>query len=194
MHDVFTIAGQTFRGTVKGQLSLLFLVGIVVLGVVLVQSGPDDPRAVAAKCRTVGLQITLWTSLLLVVIAGSAELPREVHSGTIYFLLTKPVVRRDIVFGKLAGLIAVAYSYVLLQTIVSIVVIWIRGVDPNWAFFLETLLITGRVTILAASVVMFSTALGEFPTIFFCAVYLMMGILMSLLDTLITCGPFGWPI
>lgn len=83
-----------------------------------------------------------------------------------------------------------AHSYILLQTVVSILAMAIRGIGPDWGFFLGSLLVTAQVTIVAASVVMFSTILAEFPTISFSAMYLLMGILMSLLDALITCAPF----
>lgn len=191
VRDVFTIAQNMWSDILGGWLSLLLLVGILALIFVLTQSGPAEMHTVLIRCRDIGLKLTMWSITLLVVILGSTELPREVYNETIFFLLTKPIMRYHIILGKLAGLLVVAHSYIIFQTVVSVLVMAIRGLGPDWGFILETLLIGARVTILASSVIMFSTVLPEFPTIFFSAAYLVMGFLVNLLDTLIVCGPFG---
>ncbi len=195
MRDALTIARRMFRDAMGGWVSLLFVVGIVALCVVLLRSSPHELHDLVVRNREIGLQVTLWTTVLLVVIVGSTALPREIETGTIFFLLTKPISRFHVILGKLAGLLGVTYSFILLQTIISVAVAVIRaGVAPDWNFVLGTMLLTGRVTILASAAIMFSSVLSEFPTIFFSAAYLAVGTMICLVDTLIMYGSFDWEI
>ncbi|OGV61522.1 MAG: hypothetical protein A3K19_07230 [Lentisphaerae bacterium RIFOXYB12_FULL_65_16] len=194
LRDIYTIAECMVRKLVQGWLLFLIAVGVGALLVVSFQTGPEDIKEVLTKCRENGILVTTWTSLLLVIIAGSMELPREVQSETILFLLAKPILRRDIVLGKLAGLLVVGFAFVLLQTVVSVTVIGIRGLGPDWRFTVQTVLILARVSILASAVILFSTSLPEFQTIFLSAMYLGLGCIMYLLDALLVSGYLHWSV
>jgi hypothetical protein len=191
VRDAFTIGRYVVYKVLGGWLLALLVLGMVSLLLALFQSGPEELDELLRTCRRHGLTVTYVFSMLAVLIAGSTELPRELQTGTILLLMAKPLRREHIVVGKTLGIMGVGAVCVLLQTAVGSVILLVRGLPPDPAYGHDVFAILAKVTIMAAAVVMFSTAVAEIPTLFLASLYWVTAEMAHILDQLLRLEGLG---
>jgi len=189
VRDILTIASCMLNKLFHGWLLALLLLGCLVQAVFLFQSGPEELLVILRESQQWSLAVAFYSTVLLIVVAGSIELPREVQTGTVLFILAKPVTRYHIVLGKISGLFFVGAAVIILQALFAVVILWIRGLPPSFAMLGQLLFILGRIGMLAAAVVLFSTAMPELSTIMFSSMYFAFAMNMDLVDQFLLFSP-----
>ena len=102
--NIGVLALNTFRETVRDRIFYL----VAVFGfVMLVSTAVVSPLTIGAQGKImsdVGLAAMLVFGLLVVVFVGSNMVRKEMEMGTILTILSKPVSRRQYLWGKFLGL------------------------------------------------------------------------------------------
>jgi ABC-type transport system involved in multi-copper enzyme maturation permease subunit len=180
------------RKLLQGWLLLLLIVGICLQVAFFFYSAPKTHAEILLDCQRFGLMATYVSTILLVIVAGSIELPRDIETGGLLFVLSKPVTRAHVLLGKVFGLMTLGVVSVILQSILGAAVLAFRGLTPGSGFLLSVFFIVTKTSILSASVVMFSVWLPEFATLFFSALYLVLALQMNLVDLFVRYFPLDW--
>jgi len=160
LSNIGVLAVSTFRETVRDRIFYL----VAVFGfVMLVSTAVVSPLTIGAQGKImsdVGLAAMTVFGLLVVVFVGSNMVRKEMEKGTILTILSKPVSRRQYLWGKFLGLsmtqismIAVMGVLFLLMTFISPGEFSFRYLPAIYMTFLEMILIT-------AVVVLFSTCVS----------------------------------
>ncbi len=194
MRDAWTIAGCMIQRLLHGWLLALLVVGLLTQLLFLLQLGTQPLPELLLQYRTFGMGVTYVSSALLVMVAAGTELPREVHTGTIFFILAKPVRRSHLVLGKLLGLLVLGGVAVLLQSTMGALVLAFRGLPPDAEFLRLGIFLMARVGIVAAAALFFSTLFSEMPTLMFTALYVFLGYTMALLDYFVRFAGLDLPL
>lgn len=101
---VQALAWSTFRETVRDRI--FYLAGVFGF-VMLASTAVLSPLTVGAQGKImadVGLAAMSLFGLLVVIFVGSGMVRKEMDKGTILTILSKPVGRREYLFGKFLGL------------------------------------------------------------------------------------------
>lgn len=160
MGHIGTLAMSTFRETVRDRIFYL----VAVFGfVMLASTAVVSPLTIGAQGKImtdVGLAAMIVFGLLVVVFVGSNMVRKEMDKGTILTILSKPVSRRQYLWGKFLGLgmtqtimIAVMGVLFLGMTLLAPGDFSLRFVPAIYMGMLEMVLIT-------AVVVFFSTCVS----------------------------------
>lgn len=158
--NVGTLAMSTFKETVRDRIFYL----VVVFGfVMLASTAVVSPLTIGAQGKImtdVGLAAMTVFGLLVVVFVGANMVRKEMDKGTILTILSKPVSRRQYLWGKFLGLgmtqitmISVMGLLFLLMTFLAPGDFSLRFVAAIYMGLLEMILIT-------AVVVFFSTCVS----------------------------------
>ena len=150
---------NTFRETVRDRVFYLVAVfGFVMLASTAVLS----PLTVGAQGKImsdVGLASMSLFGLLVVVFVGSGMVRKELDKGTVLTILSKPVGRREYLFGKFLGLnltllamLLVMGVLFLLMTLLAPGTFSLRYVPVFYLTFLELTLINAVAVFFSASV------------------------------------------
>jgi len=126
-----TIARNTFLEIITSPLLmilvLLGLVSVVILGNIpyftLVLE--DDVK----MYKDVAVAMTLFIALILAVLSASKVVDEEIDNKTMMTLLSKPVLRGEILLGKFLGVCAAVAVVIILCGLVIMVFAWFR---PPW--------------------------------------------------------------
>ncbi len=160
LSNIGVLAMSTFRETVRDRIFYL----VAIFGfVMLISTAVVSPLTIGAQGKImsdVGLAAMSVFGLLVVVFVGSNMVRKEMEKGTILTILSKPVSRRQYLWGKFLGLsmtqismIAVMGALFLLMTFLSPGDFSLRYLPAIYMTFLEMILIT-------AVVVLFSTCVS----------------------------------
>lgn len=109
--STFTTADAVYRAAVVFQHAR---------GISLVPDNPLHGIPALAGFDNLIVYISLIGALLAIII-GHRSIMRERRSGILQVLFTRPVLKRDYVFGKVIGVGAVLFGVILLTALVSIV-------------------------------------------------------------------------
>ena len=121
---VTAIAGLTFREAARVMRApyVLMAVFLVILAFThyFIQP-PEDLRAAELTRRYVTAIMVLVTFLvcMMVCIVLPLSLPRDIENQTVYTVVTKPVRRLEMIWGRVAGVMAVVTFVILFFGIVS---------------------------------------------------------------------------
>lgn len=160
LSTIGVLAVSTFRETVRDRIFYL----VAVFGfVMLASTAVVSPLTIGAQGKImsdVGLAAMTVFGLLVVVFVGSNMVRKEMEKGTILTILSKPVSRRQYIWGKFLGLsmtqismIAIMGVLFLLMTFLAPGEFSLRYLPAIYMTFLEMILIT-------AVVVFFSTCVS----------------------------------
>ncbi len=158
--NIGVLAISTFRETVRDRIFYL----VAVFGfVMLASTAVVSPLTIGAQEKImsdVGLAAMTIFGLLVVVFVGSNMVRKEMEKGTILTILSKPVSRRQYLWGKFLGLSLTQISMItvmgllfLLMTFISPGEFSFRYLPVIYLTFLEMILIT-------AVVILFSTCVS----------------------------------
>ncbi|MBN2713849.1 MAG: ABC transporter permease subunit [Planctomycetes bacterium] len=185
LHVIFTIAEYAFKRITTGWFIRLLLGGGIFILYMLFRGGPNPPEVELIEARSFTAWLIGMVSMLLVIVMGSTEIPRDIDTRTILVILSKPLTKADIVLGKFFGLVYVALFTTLILSSVTILGSSVQAalceIDvPPDVHFLQKIFLGLFQSVLVASVVIFlSTMLSEIPIIFFTAFYVLLGYLVA---------------
>ena len=151
------VARNTFREATRDRL----VAGVVVAGLVLLAATQVvSPLALGEGRRlTVDLGLTgiSFLGLLVVLLAGTSLVAKEVERRTIYNLLSRPITRPAYLVGKWAGLSAALWSVAGLLGLALWALVAVGGAAGHAPALLEAVYLAGlELTVVTALAVMFS--------------------------------------
>ncbi len=126
MRTIFVIAKNTFREAIRDRILygiLAFAVLFILLTLFIARLSMGD----MVMIRSFGLAGIYIFGLIASVFLGSSIIYKEIERRTLYFVLSKPVSRRDVILGKFFGLFAAIILTVVLMAVIYVGVIKYEG-------------------------------------------------------------------
>lgn len=165
MLERYPLALTTFKGGVRDRL----LIGLCVISGLLLCTMPlfatFSMRDVAGAATTFSLSAVSGIGVLLVILIGSAMIPRDIQSRTIYSVATLPISRSRYLLEKFLGLALLLAASLGLLGFLNLLGIWMmtNAYPPDkpllWGnyfvylfFDLEKLLVLSSVLVLFSAV------------------------------------------
>lgn len=153
---MFTIALNTIRELVRNKFFSL----ILFLGVIFILISFALETLALGEIRRVlydfGLSFIELTGLAVVLFLGGGMIAREIEGRTIYLMLSKPIGRSQIIFGKFLGFSIVMLFMVVFQTLVLIGMLMMRNIAIDPLLFSAILGIILKLFSLLALILFFS--------------------------------------
>ena len=172
MSSIWTLARMTFREAIRRRIVLTglvlgvsfliiysigfhYIMATVRVGGKALAEGPQQQTVMrlaqtegASTLLLAGLYATAFLSIAMAALLAADTLAGEIGSGTIQTIVTKPIRRRDVVFGKWLGFAMLLGLYFLLLGGGTVVSVWAQiGYTPDHLaaglalIYLEALLI-----------------------------------------------------
>lgn len=135
MKTIFSIAKNTFRETIRDKIlytifgfSLVFILSDLFFAEISL----NDP----AMIKAFGLASLYLFGSVITIFLASSIIYKEIERRTLYFVLSKPVKRSQVIIGKFAGLLSAIIVTSLLMAIIYLGVIWYAtGIFDSLALF-----------------------------------------------------------
>jgi len=146
MKNIWTLARMTFREATRRRIVLtglvlgicflvIFSIGFHMINDAAYSSASRAGETVGRVIQKEGISVLLLAGLYAVAflsiamgaLLGADTLAGEINSGTIQTIVTKPVRRSDVVFGKWLGFAGLLGLYVLLMTGGTVLSVWIQA-------------------------------------------------------------------
>jgi ABC-type transport system involved in multi-copper enzyme maturation permease subunit len=130
MSQILTIAGNTFRESIRDKVlyNLILFALIMILSSILL--GQLTLGHEAKVIVDLGLSSISVFGTLIAIFIGIGLVYKELEKRTAYFLLAKPVNRRQLILGKYLGLLATLLVNVAIMTAgLLATLIWHSGVS-----------------------------------------------------------------
>jgi ABC-type transport system involved in multi-copper enzyme maturation permease subunit len=160
---MFNIALNTFREILRNK----FISLIVFLGVLLFLSSLIfDTLSLGQTERVLvdfGLSFIEITWLLIILLLGGWILTREIEGRTIYLLLSKPIPRGSIIYGKFLWSAGVLLLLVVFECLFVTGILSMNWFFPESLFFLAVLGIYIKLLAVLSLILFFSTCIA--PTL-----------------------------
>jgi ABC-type transport system involved in multi-copper enzyme maturation permease subunit len=143
MSILLAIALNTFKETIRNRILYAVLLFAAVVIMLSVSFGEWSVFARARVMQDFGLASMSIAGLLLAVFIGVGMLGREISTGTVHVLASKPVHRHTILLGKFAGLMGSLLLTVGIMAAAFLLMLWSQGGSPApsivWAIVLTWL-------------------------------------------------------
>lgn len=121
MRQFITIATNAFMELVRQPVFLLLATGSCLFEIFLATpfyfAFGDEPKLVKNSV----LAVTLLAGLFSAVLSASASLAREIRSGTVLAVLSKPIGRAQFVLAKYFGIIGALTLVTYINTVAALV-------------------------------------------------------------------------
>ena len=146
MKKIWILARMTFREAIRRRMVLTGLVlGICFLVIFSIGFHMINEAAYSSASRAgetagrvlqkeginvlllAGLYAVAFLSIAMGALLGADTLAGEINSGTIQTIVTKPVRRSDVVFGKWLGFAGLLALYVLLMAGGTVISVWVQS-------------------------------------------------------------------
>jgi ABC-type transport system involved in multi-copper enzyme maturation permease subunit len=138
MTQILTIAGNTFRECIRDKVLynlILFALIMIVSSILLGQLTMGHEAKVFVD---LGLSAISIFGTLIAIFIGIGLVHKELEKRTAYFLLAKPVTRRQLILGKFLGLLITLLVNVAIMTAgLLAMLIWHLGM--NWPALIRVL-------------------------------------------------------
>jgi len=157
MKDIFLISNVVFKESVRYKVILAL---ILLSFVILLSSLMLDPIALGEKERLVkdtGLSTISFFSLLIIILSGTRLIFQEIEKKTIFIIITKPISRKRLIFGKFIGLLSIIYSYIIVSSIFFVSILVFAKISFNISLFYTLLLILMQSTLLSSIAIFFAS-------------------------------------
>lgn len=126
MRKILTIAKHTFREAARDRVLygiLAFAALFIFMDIFFARLSLGDPVMI----KSFGLAGIYLFGLIITVFLGASIIQKEIERRTLYFILSKPVSRAELVLGKFFGLLAAIILNVALMAIIYLAVIAFEG-------------------------------------------------------------------
>lgn len=124
---MWAISGVCFRDAIRRRV--LWITPLAMLGIVIVsqlQRPIDEADAIRITIKFC-LFATALVVTIIALITAATNLPREIENRVIFTIVTKPVTRMEIAFGKLIGFARVSAAILLIMGLFSIGYLHLRA-------------------------------------------------------------------
>lgn len=126
MKNIFVIALNTFKETIRDKILygiLGFAILYILLGLFIAKVAQGDMVTI----RSFGLAGIYIFGLIVTIFLGASIIYKEMEKKTLYFILSRPVPRRDIILGKFCGLLLATFLATAIMSAVYIIVVFSQG-------------------------------------------------------------------
>ncbi|MHC4570714.1 MAG: hypothetical protein ACYS0C_01380 [Planctomycetota bacterium] len=116
MHSIWAIATNTIKQALRMKIAIVFIILLLVLLPVMIISMPGD-GSLKGRLQTFvsyGLSLTSLLLCLLTIVVSIYSLTNDIKQRQIYTVITKPIRRFQLLFGKLLGVILLDVALLLL--------------------------------------------------------------------------------
>lgn len=183
MHNIFTIAKNTFKETIRDRV----LYGIIGFAVLFLASTffisslslGEDIKVV----RDLGLAGIYIFTILVTIFLGTPLIYKELEKRTIYIILSKPVTTLQFLAGKSLGLFMGIVLNVSLMTILYLIIVAIKGGGFDAIALFSIFLLLFEVILFIALSVLFSVFTSPLAGTIYSVIILYTGHSLSLLIT-----------
>lgn len=156
MKKILTIAKHTFREAARDRVLygiLAFAAAFIFMDIFFARLSLGDPVMI----KSFGLAGIYLFGLMTTIFLGASIIQKEIERRTLYFILSKPVSRAELVLGKFFGLIAAIVLTIALMAVIYLAVVALEGggldIPGLIAIFLQML----EMGLLTALLVFFSS-------------------------------------
>ncbi len=157
---ISALALSTFRETVRDRIFYLVAVfGFVMLASTAVLS-PLNVGAQGKIMADVGLAAMVIFGLVVAVFVGSAMVRKEMDKGTIVTILSKPIGRREYIFGKFLGLNLTLVSMLAVMAVLFLLMLLMAPGSFSFRFLSAFYLSFLELMVINAIVIFFSTCVS----------------------------------
>ena len=127
MRNIYVIAKNTFREAIRDRILYAILgFGLVFILLDLFIAGLSLGDWVMIK--SFGLAGIYIFGLIITIFLGSSIIYKEIERRTLYFVLSKPVSRRDLILGKFSGLFAaISLTTILMAAVYAALILYVGG-------------------------------------------------------------------
>jgi ABC-type transport system involved in multi-copper enzyme maturation permease subunit len=163
---MFNIALNTFREIFRNKF--FWLIGFLGL-IFLLASFLLDTLAMGESRRVLfdfGLSFIEVTGVAIILFLWWSMLAREIDGRTIYLMLSKPIHRSTIIFGKFFGFFVLLCVLFIWETILFSAILLFKGFAIDGIFFLSIVGIFLKCLSLLALILFFSTFTSPILSIF----------------------------
>ncbi len=127
MRIIFVIAKNTFREAIRDKI-LYAILGFAALFILSSLFIAQLARGDIVPVKAFGLAGIYVFGLIAAIFLGSSIIYKEIERRTLYFILSKPVSRTQIIMGKFFGLLAaVALTTIIMTVIYEAVIFYLNG-------------------------------------------------------------------
>ena len=126
MNSTFVIAKNTFRETLRDRI-LYGIVGFGIAYILCVLFLAKLALGDLVMIKSFGLAGIYLFGLVITIFLGASLIYKEIERRTLYFVLSKPVRRSNIIIGKFFGLLAAVTVTIALMTVFYLCVIAYEG-------------------------------------------------------------------
>ena len=123
MKNVLVIARNTFRETIRDRI-LYGILGFAILYILLDLFLAKVALGDIVMIKSFGLAGIYVFGLVITIFLGASLIYKEIERRTLYFVLSKPVSRLDVILGKFFGLFAAVILTTALMAVVYLGVIF----------------------------------------------------------------------
>jgi len=182
MRQLYEIAANTFRETIRNQVLYIVLFFVVALIFLSVFIADWSVFARVQVMQDFGLATMSIAGLLLAVFIGVGLLGKEVGQKTLYNVITKPVARMFFVFGKFFGLFSTLIVTFAVMSIVFAGTVFMLGGVLDKSMLWAILLIWAEMSVMISAAVFFSTLTSPILASMYALVFYVAGHLNDLLS------------
>lgn len=179
MSVAFVIAKNTFKQAVRDKILYGILIfAVLFIGSTMVLSSLSLGEDIFI-IKSFGLAGIYIFGLIITLFLGASIVYDEVERKTSYFLLSKPVSRQDIVWGKFMGLLAAITVTTALMAIAYTAIVILSGGTLDLVVILTILMQILETAILIAALILFSVFTTPLASIIYTILLLYIGHLLS---------------
>lgn len=157
MHNIFTIAKNTFKEAIRDRIlftilgfAVLFIFFTIFLG--SISLGED-----LTIIRSVGLAGIYIFGIIIAVFLGVQLFHKEIEKRTIYFILSRPVSHAELILGKFFGLFTAVSVTITLMSALYLAVVFMKGGGFDGLGFLASAMTLLELTVFIALAIFFSS-------------------------------------
>ncbi len=158
MHSIWAVATNTIKQALRMKIAAVFIILLVVLLPVMgvTMTGDGTLKGRLQSFVSYGLSLVSFLLCLLTIVVSIYSLTNDIKQRQIYTVLTKPIRRFQLLFGKLLGVILLDVALlVLFSAVIYVITIYTPrfcGVSEVEAISLDDEFFTARASLTPAEV------------------------------------------
>jgi len=135
MRAIGTLAGLTIREALRRRIYVgAFCIALLFLGLLFLPGfAAHNRHGIEIEPAPTGLAMIKFFSAVLGITLASGAVATELERGTLYVILSKPLIRAQILFGKWLGLVILTAVNVGLWAALLWVAVYVREPGPHVA-------------------------------------------------------------
>ena len=157
MKNIFTIAKNTFRESIRDKIFYSIGFFAVIFAVILFFVSTASLGEEAHVLRSLGLGGVYVFGIILTILLSSSLLSKEFEKKTIYFIFSRPVTSVEMVFGKFLGLFFTLTCAITLFSAVYFIMVYFGAHVFDTSAFLAFILELCEMSIFVALTIFFSS-------------------------------------